>query len=347
MELGLTTFAERYPVADRPAPTAAQRLREVVEEAVATEAAGLDVYGVGEHHRVDFAASAPAVVLAAIAARTRRIQLTSAVTVLSSADPVRAYQEFATLDALSDGRAELMAGRGSFTESFPLFGYDLADYDELFEEKLGLLLRLREEGPVTWSGRFRPALRSTIVYPRTENRPLPVWVAVGGSPESVVRAGLLGLPLAIAIIGGEPARFRPLVELYHRALAEGGHERQPVAVHAHGYLADTDEQAVADFYDSYAVAMGRLGRERGWGPMTRAHFDQLRSPQGSLFVGTPERVGEKIAAVRDTLGLDRFMLHTSVGTLPHEKVLNSIELLGTKVAPGVRALSADAQRQLT
>src|SRR5690606_20207846 len=243
---------------------------------------------------------------------------------------------FATVDALSNGRAELMAGRGSFTESFPLFGYDLADYDELFEEKLGLLLRLREDGPVTWSGKFRPPLRHTIVYPRTEHRPLPVWIAVGGSPESVVRAGLLGLPLAIAIIGGEPARFKPLVELYHRALTEGGHERQPVAVHAHGYIADTDEQAVAEFYDSYAVAMNRLGRERGWGPMTRAHFEQLRAPQGSLFVGDPDRVGEKIEAIRDTLGLDRFMLHTSVGTLPHEQVLHSIELLGAKVAPRLR-----------
>ncbi|MBF6585110.1 LLM class flavin-dependent oxidoreductase [Nocardia farcinica] len=336
MELGLTTFAERYPVGDRPAPTAAERLRQVVDEAVATEQAGLDVYGVGEHHRVDFAASAPAVVLAAIAARTERIRLTSAVTVLSSDDPVRAYQQFATLDGLSNGRAELMAGRGSFTESFPLFGYDLADYDELFEEKLDLLLRLREDGPVTWSGKFRPPLRSTIVYPRTEGRPLPVWIAVGGSPESVIRAGLLGLPLALAIIGGEPARFKPLVELYHRALAEGGHERQPVAVHAHGYVADTEEQAIADFYDSYAVAMSRLGRERGWGAMTRAHFDQLRAPAGSLVLGDPEQVTEKIAGIRDTLGLDRFMLHTSVGTLPPEKVRHTIELLGEKVAPHLR-----------
>ncbi|MCP2280198.1 LLM class flavin-dependent oxidoreductase [Nocardia amikacinitolerans] len=336
MELGLTTFAELYPAGDRPAPSAAQRLREVVEEAVTTERAGLDVYGVGEHHRKDFAASSPAVVLAAIAARTERIQLTSAVTVLSSDDPVRVYQDFATLDGLSGGRAELMAGRGSFTESFPLFGYDLADYDELFEEKLALLLRLREDAPVTWSGKFRAPLRDAVVYPRTEDRPLPVWIAVGGSPESVIRAGLLGLPLAIAIIGGQPARFAPLVDLYHRALAEGGHERQPVAVHAHGYVADTDEAAVADFYQPYALAMSTIGRERGWGPMTRAQFDALRSQSGSLFVGTPDYVAEKIAGVRDTLGLDRFMLHTSVGTLPHEKVLRTIDLLGTKVAPQLR-----------
>ncbi|MFE3022950.1 LLM class flavin-dependent oxidoreductase [Nocardia tengchongensis] len=334
MELGLTTFAETHPVGGNgPVPTAGERLRQVVEEAVATETAGLDVYGVGEHHRKDFAASSPAVVLAAIASRTERIQLTSAVTVLSSADPVRAYQDFATLDGLSDGRAELMAGRGSFIESFPLFGYDLNDYDELFEEKLALLLKIREEEPVTWSGKFRAPLNNAIVYPRTENRPLPVWIAVGGSPESVVRAGLLGLPLAIAIIGGQPARFKPLVDLYHRALAEGGHEPQPIAVHAHGYIADTDKQAVEDFYDSYARAMSGIGRERGWGPMTRQQFDALRSQSGSLFVGTPDYVAEKIADVRDTLGLDRFMLHTSVGTLPHEQVLHSIELLGAKVAP--------------
>lgn len=334
MELGLTTFAETHPVGgDGPVPTAGERLRQVVEEAVATEQAGLHVYGVGEHHRKDFAASSPAVVLAAIASRTERIQLTSAVTVLSSADPVRAYQDFATLDGLSNGRAELMAGRGSFIESFPLFGYDLTDYDDLFEEKLALLLKIREDEPVTWSGKFRAPLDNAIVYPRTEHRPLPVWIAVGGSPESVVRAGLLGLPLAIAIIGGQPARFKPLVDLYHRALAEGGHEPQPVAVHAHGYIADTDKQAVEDFYGSYARAMTGIGRERGWGPMTRQQFDALRSQSGSLFVGTPDYVADKIAEVRDTLGLDRFMLHTSVGTLPHEKVLHSIELLGAKVAP--------------
>ncbi|QLY29785.1 LLM class flavin-dependent oxidoreductase [Nocardia huaxiensis] len=337
MELGLTTFAEVHPVGgDGPVPTAGARLRQVVEEAVATEQAGLDVYGVGEHHRKDFAASSPAVVLAAIASRTERIQLTSAVTVLSSADPVRAYQDFATLDGLSGGRAELMAGRGSFIESFPLFGYDLSDYDELFEEKLALLLKIRENEPVTWSGKFRAPLNDVVVYPRTEDRPLPVWIAVGGSPESVVRAGLLGLPLAIAIIGGQPARFKPLVDLYHRALEQGGHEKQPVAVHAHGYVAETDSQAVNDFYKPYAAAMSGIGRERGWGPMTREQFDALRSQSGSLFVGTPDYVAGKIADIRDTLGLDRFMLHTSVGTIEHEKVLNNIRLLGEKVAPQVR-----------
>ncbi|MQY30712.1 LLM class flavin-dependent oxidoreductase [Nocardia aurantia] len=335
MELGLTTFAERHAVSDRPAPNAGERLREVVAEAVAAEQAGLDVYGVGEHHREDFAVSAPAVVLAAIAGRTERIQLTSAVSVLSSDDPVRLYQQFATLDLLSSGRAELMAGRGSFVESFPLFGFDLGDYDALFEEKLALLLRLRADEPVTWSGQFRAPLQDAVVYPRTD-RPLPIWIAVGGSPESVARAGLLGLPLAIAIIGGQPARFRPLVDLYHRALEQGGHEPRPIAVHAHGYVADTEEQAVADFYAPYAAAMSGLGRERGWAPMTPAQFDAMRGPDGSLFVGDPDRVAEKIADVRDTLGLDRFMLHPSVGTLPHEKVLRTIDLLGGKVAPLVR-----------
>ena len=331
MELGVTTFAEVYAVGDTPAPTYGQRLREVLAEAVATERAGLAVYGVGEHHRADFAASSPAVVLAAIAGQTRRIALTSAVSVLSSDDPVRLYEDFATLDLLSGGRAELMVGRGSFTESFPLFGYDLADYDDLFTEKLDLLLRLRADEPVDWKGRFRPPLRNQWVYPRTE-RELPVWIAVGGTPESVIRAGLLGLPLALAIIGGEPARFAPLVQLYHGALEQGGHPRQPVAVHAHGYVATTERQAVDDFYPAYAVAMTKLGRERGWGPMNRQQFDAMRAPRGSLFVGTPEQVAAKIDATREVLGIERFMLHISVGTIEHHKVLDAIDLLGSDIA---------------
>ncbi len=327
MELGITTFAEVYGVDGRAAPSYGQRLREVVDEAVVAEQAGLDVYGVGEHHRADFAASAPAVVLAAAAGKTSKIALTSAVTVLSSDDPVRVFQQYSTLDLVSSGRAEIIAGRGSFTESFPLFGYDLADYDELFVEKLQLLLALRSGEPVTWSGNHRAALHDQMVYPRPE-RELPIWIGVGGNPESVIRAGLLGLPLAIAIIGGQPARFAPLADLYRRALAEGGHDPQPIAVHAHGYINETEEQAVADYYPSYALAMTKLGRERGWGPMTRDQFEALRSPAGSLLVGTPDQVADKIGAMRDTLGIDRFMLHVSVGTLPHEKVLNSIELLG-------------------
>ena len=327
MELGITTFAELREAAD-----AGQRLRDVVEEAVVAETSGLAVYGIGEHHRPDFAASAPAVVLAAAATKTSEIALTSAVTVLSSDDPVRVFQDFATLDLISDGRAEIIAGRGSFTESFPLFGYDLADYDELFVENLHLLLALRSGEPVTWSGHHRAPLRDQMVYPRPE-RELPVWIGVGGNPESVVRAGLLGLPLVIAIIGGEPARFAPLADLYRRALEQGGHPQLPIAVHAHGYIADTEQQAVADFYPSYAEAMTKLGRERGWSPMTRDRFDAMRGPEGSLVLGNPEQVADKIAAMQSTLGIERFMLHISVGAMEHDNVLGSIESLGSTVAP--------------
>lgn len=327
MELGITTFAELREAAD-----AGQRLRDVVEEAVVAETSGLAVYGIGEHHRPDFAASAPAVVLAAAATKTSEIALTSAVTVLSSDDPVRVFQDFATLDLISDGRAEIIAGRGSFTESFPLFGYDLADYDELFVENLHLLLALRSGEPVTWSGHHRAPLRDQMVYPRPE-RELPVWIGVGGNPESVVRAGLLGLPLVIAIIGGEPARFAPLADLYRRALEQGGHPPLPIAVHAHGYIADTEQQAVADFYPSYAEAMTKLGRERGWSPMTRDRFDAMRGPEGSLVLGNPEQVADKIAAMQSTLGIERFMLHISVGAMEHDNVLGSIESLGSTVAP--------------
>ena len=276
MELGLTTFAE-VGSGGAGGVSPRQRLKDLLEEVVLAEQVGLDMYGVGEHHRADFAASAPAVVLSAAAARTSRIALTSAVTVLSSDDPVRVFEEFATLDLISDGRAEVMAGRGSFTESFPLFGYDLADYDELFVEKLGLLLALRDSETVNWSGRHRPALTDQSVYPRPE-RPLPIWVGVGGNPESVARAGLLGLPMALAIIGGQPARFAPLADLHRRAVSEGGHEPQPIAVHAHGYVADTEDRAVAEFYPSYAAAMTGLGRERGWAPMNPQAFDGLRGP---------------------------------------------------------------------
>ncbi|MBP1161068.1 LLM class flavin-dependent oxidoreductase [Rhodococcus sp. PvR099] len=332
MEVGLTTFAE---VDTDGSVSPRERLRNLLEEVELAEQVGLDVYGVGEHHRADFVASAPAVVLAAAAARTSDIRLTSAVTVLSSDDPVRVFEEFATLDLISGGRAEVMAGRGSFTESFPLFGYDLADYDELFVEKLGLLLALRDSETVTWSGNHRAPLDRQSVYPRSE-RPLPIWVGVGGNPESVARAGLLGLPMALAIIGGSPARFAPLADLHRRAVEEGGHEPQPIAVHAHGYVADSDEQAAAEFYPSYAAAMTGLGRERGWAPMNPQSFDGLRGPGGSLILGNPEQVAEKIIDMRETLGIDRFMLHPSVGPLPHAKVMRTIELLGTKVAPLIR-----------
>jgi probable LLM family oxidoreductase len=336
MELGITTFAETTPDPSTGATVShGERLRQVLEEVEAAEQAGLDVYGVGEHHRADFAASSPATLLAAAAARTSTIKLTSAVTVLSSDDPVRVYQQFATVDAISGGRAEIIAGRGSFTESFPLFGYDLKDYDDLFVEKLGLLLKIRKSERVTWSGRFRAPLRDEPVYPRAVGE-LPIWIGVGGNPESVIRAGLLGLPLALAIIGGSPAQFAPLADLYRRALAEGKQEPQPISVHAHGYLADSAEQAAADFFAPYKQAMDVIGRERGWMPMTKGRFEQLRSPQGALLVGNPEQVAVKIIGMRETLGIERFLLHISVGTLPHDKVLRAIELLGKEVAPIVR-----------
>jgi len=273
-------------------------------------------------------------VLAVAAGRTSRIKLTSAVTVLSSADPVRVFQEFATLDLLSSGRAEIIAGRGSFIESFPLFGYSLEDYDELFAEKLDLLVELKQEERVTWSGQHRAGLRDQAVYPRPE-RDLPIWVGVGGNPESIVRAAGYGLPVALAIIGGQPARFAPLADLHRKALLQGGYDpaEAPLAVHAHGYVASTTEQAVSEYYPSYAQAMTKLGRERGWGPMTKDSFDQMRNPDGSLTLGNPEQVAEKIVGIQRALGISRFMLHISVGTLPHAQVLKSIELLGTEVAP--------------
>ncbi|MDQ1715845.1 MAG: hypothetical protein QOC60_1790 [Frankiaceae bacterium] len=332
MELGITTFVETHPH-EGVATSAGERLRQVIAEAELAESVGLHVYGVGEHHRADFAASAPAVVLAAIAARTSTIRLTSAVTVLSTDDPVRVFEEFATLDQLSDGRAEIIAGRGSFTESFPLFGYDLDENDDLFAEKLGLLLELRANERVTWSGRFRPALNDQGVYPRPVQQPLPVWLGVGGNPGSVVRAGLLGLPMILAIIGGTPDRFVPLAELYRQAQDKSGHPRQPLAVNAHGYVADSFAQAKQEFYGPYARAMTTIGRERGWPPMTTQGFDQMAGPGGSMVIGAPEEVAEKILRMRDLLGIERFMLHISVGTLPHAQVLRAIELFGTKVAP--------------
>jgi probable LLM family oxidoreductase len=333
MELGITTFAEAYPVDGRPTGHG-ERLRQVLEEVELAEQVGLDIYGVGEHHRADFAASAPTVVLATAAGRTSRIKLTSAVTVLSSADPVRVFQEFATLDLLSSGRAEIIAGRGSFVESFPLFGYSLEDYDELFSEKLDLLVELARNERVTWSGRHRAGLRDQAVYPRPE-RELPIWVGVGGNPESIVRAARYGLPVALAIIGGQPVRFAPLAELHRKALIQAGFHpaAAPLAVHTHGYVAPTAEQAVTEYYPAYARAMTLLGRERGWGPMTREAFDGMRSPVGSLTLGNSEQVAEKIVGIQRALGIERFMLHISVGTLPHAQVLRSIELLGTEVAP--------------
>ena len=338
MELGLTTFAELIPGAGGEKPDPGERLRQVIDEAVLADRIGLDIYAIGEHHRPDFAVSAPSVVLAAIAALTERIRLSPAVTVLSSDDPVRVFQRFSTLDLISDGRAELLVGRGSFIESFPLFGDSLEDYDELFAEKLDLLLKIGENERVTWSGKFRPPLDNQGVYPRPQQDPLPVWVGVGGTPQSIVRAGVRGLPVALAIIGGSTERFSVLGKLFRRTLVDSGFDPEvvPLAVHAHGHISESSEQAADEFYPSYAAAMTRLGQERGWGPMTRPQFDAMRSPEGSLVLGTPQEVATKILWWKEILGISRFMLHISVGTMPHDQVMRSIELLGTEVAQLVR-----------
>ncbi|MGH3668190.1 MAG: LLM class flavin-dependent oxidoreductase [Acidimicrobiia bacterium] len=342
MELGITTFAETYPDPKTGEKIGhGERLRHVLEEIVLAEQVGLEVYGVGEHHRPDFASSSPAVVLAAAAGMTSKIRLTPAVVILSSDDPVRVFQDYATLDLVSDGRAELLVGRGSFIESFPLFGYSLSDYDELFSEKLELLLAIRDQERITWTGRFRSPLEDQAIYPRPQQDPFPIWVGVGGSPESIVRAATRGLPVALAIIGGNPDRFAFFADLHRKTLVESGHDPAlaPLAVHAHGYVADSDEQAGEEYYNAYAVAMTQLGRERGWGPMTRPQFEMMRSPEGSLVLGDVETVASKIIRMKQVLGIARFMLHISVGTLPHEQVLHAIELLGTKVAPLVKAQS--------
>jgi probable LLM family oxidoreductase len=339
MELGIYTFAEMSPDPHTGRQIdAATRLRNLMEEIELADQAGLDVFGVGEHHRPDFAVSAPAVVLAAAAARTKTIRLTSAVNVLSSDDPVRVFQEFSTVDLISGGRAEIMAGRGSFIESFPLFGYELDDYDELFSEKLDLLLKIRDNVQVTWSGKHRPPLTGQGVYPRPIQKPLPVWIAVGGTPQSVVRAGMLGLPLALAIIGGEPERFAPLVDLYRQAARRGGHDpaKLPVGINSHGYVADTSQQAADEAFPPFAEAMTRIGRERGWPPTTRAQFEAGRTLRGANFVGSPEQVVEKILFQHEIFGHARFLCQFSVGALPHDKLMHSIELFGTKVAPAVR-----------
>jgi probable LLM family oxidoreductase len=338
MEIGVFTFADSRRDPGTGAPISAERrLRELLEEVELADEVGLDVFGVGEHHRPDFTVSTPAVVLAAAAARTKRIRLTSAVTVLSSDDPVRVFQEFSTVDLLSGGRAEIMVGRGSFVESFPLFGYELRDYDTLFAEKLDLLLRLRVEEKVTWSGAHRPPLAGEGVYPRPVQRPLPVWVAVGGTPESAVRAGMLGLPMALAIIGGMPERFAPFAELHRRAAREAGHDPAPaLSINSHGYVADTVEQALDESYPYVSDAMNRIGRERGWPPMTRADYDASASLRGANFVGSPEQVVEKILFQHAIFGHDRFLLQFTIGGIPHEGILRSIELLGREVAPIVR-----------
>jgi probable LLM family oxidoreductase len=337
MELGIYTFAELTP-GDHAGTTVtpAQRLRDLIEEIELADQVGLDVFGVGEHHRPDFAVSAPAVVLAAAAERTRTIRLSSAVTVLSSDDPVRVFQEFATLDLLSGGRAEIMAGRGSFIESFPLFGYRLGDYDSLFAEKLALLLELRASTRVTWSGQHRAPLENLGVYPRPLQEELPIWVAVGGTPESALRAGTLGLPMALAIIGGMPERFAPFAELHRRAAAEAGHPRPALSINSHGFVAATSQQAADESFPTFAAAMNRIGRERGWPPMTREQFDASRRLRGSSFVGSPQEVIEKVLFQHEIFDHQRTLVQFTVGSLPHASVMRSIELFGTEVAPAVR-----------
>jgi probable LLM family oxidoreductase len=328
MELGVATFADVHP-----GVSPELRMRQLIEEAELAEQLGLDVFAVGEHHRPDYAVSAPAVVLGAIAARTERIRLSSAVTVLSSDDPVRVFQDFATVDLLSGGRAEIMAGRGSFIESFPLFGYDLDDYDDLFASKLELLLRLRESERVTWSGRHRAPLDDAGVYPRPVQARLPVWVAVGGSPQSVIRAGALGLPLTIAIIGGEPERFAPLVKVYREAAHMAGHGDLPLAINTHAFVGD-DERA---FARPYLTMMNRIGRERGWPPAGPGQYAALKAPRGALAAGSPEEVAEKLLFEHELFGHQRYLAQMSVGAVDHADVLRSMELFGTEVAPIVRA----------
>ena len=335
-ELGVYSFAEltRDPHTGKTI-SPAERVENLVESVALADQVGLDVFGLGEHHRPDFVASAPAVLLGAIAARTRRIRLSSAVTVLSSDDPVRVFQDFATLDLLSQGRAEIMAGRGSFIESFPLFGYDLRDYDALFSEKLELLLKLRDSERVSWSGTHRAPIDDLGVYPRPVQKRLPIWIAVGGTPGSVLRAASLGLPMALAIIGGLPEQFVPLVDLYRSSSQQAGHE--PVlSINSHGFIADSSTEAADLYFPAFSIMMDRIGRERGWSPVTRERFEASRSLRGSDFVGSPDEVIEKILFQHELFAHERFLLQLGVGTLPHDKVMRAIELFGTEVAPVVR-----------
>jgi probable LLM family oxidoreductase len=333
MELGIDSFASR----EHEQPVDA--IRHLLERIETADRVGLDVFGVGEHHRAEFLDSAPSVILAAAAARTKRIRLTSAVTVLSAADPVRVFQQFATLDLISQGRAEMVVGRGSFTESFPLFGLDFNDYDELFAEKLDLLLQLRAEERITWSGKFRPALNNQAVYPRPLQAEIPIWLGVGGTPESFVRAGLLGLPLMVAVIGGETHRFRRAVNLYREAGAQAGHapEKLKVGLHSLGYVAPTREEAINDYFPGYAETFTRIGRERGWPPVSRERFDGQNGPTGALLVGDPDEVGEKILRHAEALGgIDRLTFQMDNAKLPREKLLRSIELMGERIKPALK-----------
>jgi probable LLM family oxidoreductase len=339
MEIGVDSFAIAIsdPVTGKTTKPV-DRLHQLLDEIELADKVGLDVFGVGEHHRAEFLDSAPAIILAAAASRTKNIRLTSAVTVLSAADPVRVFQEFATLDVISNGRAEIVAGRGSFVESFPLFGFELEDYDSLFAEKLELLLNIRENTHVHWSGKHRPALTGQAIYPRPLQNPLPIWVGVGGTPASFARAGVLGLPLMVAIIGGEPHRFRPLIDLYREAGIRSGHkpEQLKVGLHMIGFVADTTKEAADVFFPGYAQTFTEIGKERGWPPTTRAQFDALRGPKGALLIGDVDTVAKKILYVNEALGgITRITFQMGVSAVPQPKMLRAIELLGTGVAPAV------------
>ncbi len=339
LKFGIETFGDVTFKADGTPHSQAEVLRNVVAEAVLADQVGIDYFSVGEHHRDDFAISATDVVLATIAGKTERIHLGSAVTVLSSDDPIRVFQRFSTLNALSNGRAEVILGRGSFTESFPLFGLELADYERLFEEKLEIFSQLAKTGKVTWSGSIRPPLNDVTVYPPIENGgQLQSWVGVGGSPQSVVRAASLGFPLVLAIIGGSADRFLPFAELYRKTLAQLGTDPLPIGVHSPGHVAATDEEAREQLWPGYEISFGRIGRERGWGPMSRDHFNQEASEHGSLYVGSPDTVAEKIARTIRVLGADRFDMKYATGPMPHEQLMSSIELFGTEVIPRVKKL---------
>jgi len=348
VEIGIDSFAAAHNESSR-AVSESQRLRDLIEEIEHADQAGLDVFGIGEHHRKDFLDSAPPIILAAAASRTSRIHLTSAVTVLSSADPVRVFQNFATLDLISQGRAEMVVGRGSFVDSFPLFGFKLEDYDSLFAEKLDLLLKIRDNEHVTWSGKHRPALTGQGVYPRPLQNPLPIWLGVGGTPGSFARAGALGLPLMVAIIGGHTHRFRSLVDLYWEAGRRAGHspDKLKVGVHSLGYVAETTKEAADDFFPGYARAFTDIGKERGWRPVTRADFDAQRGPEGALLIGSPEEVAEKIIRHSEALGgVSRFTFQMNAGSLPHAKLMRAIELIGERVLPILRVGAAGRASKL-
>jgi probable LLM family oxidoreductase len=339
MEIGLYTFAD---VAAGHPELAGQRLRNLVEEMELADQVGLDVFAVGEHHRADYAVSSPAVALAAGAARTKKIKLSSAVTVLSSDDPVRVFQQFATVDGISNGRAEIMAGRGSFIESYPLFGYELDDYDALFSEKLDLLLKLRDHERITWTGGLRPSLNQTGIYPRPEQNRMPVWIAVGGTPQSVVRAATMDIPMALAIIGGDPRRFQPFYQLYRESHAKAGHDAKDIqlSLNMHGFVSSSTEHAKDVYAAAHLEVMNRIGRERGWPPQGRAHFDTSCGPTGNLIVGDADRVADRIIELHQIFGNTRILIQMAIGTVPHTEQMKAIEIMGTKVAPKVRAALA-------